>query len=38
MTGADLLVKELQARGVPFVSVLCGNGLSPFLRAAKQAE
>ena len=37
MTGADLLVRELQARGVPFVSVLCGNGLSPFLRAAAQA-
>ncbi len=37
MIGADLLVRELQARGVPFVSVLCGNGLSPFLKAAAQA-
>lgn len=38
MTGADLLVRELQARGVPFVSVLCGNGLDPLLIAAAQAE
>jgi len=37
MIGADLLVRELQARGVPFVSVLCGNGLGPFLKAAAQA-
>jgi len=33
-TGADLLVRELQARGVPFISVLCGNGLDPLLAAA----
>ena len=38
MTGADLLVWELQARGVPFVAVLCGNGLNPFLIAAAQAQ
>jgi acetolactate synthase-1/2/3 large subunit len=38
MTGADLLVRELQARGVPFVAVLCGNGLNPLLMAAAQAE
>ncbi|MFQ6040732.1 MAG: thiamine pyrophosphate-binding protein [Candidatus Poribacteria bacterium] len=38
MIGADLLVRELQARGVPFVSVLCGNGLGPFLKAAAEAE
>jgi len=37
MTGADLLVQELQARGVPFVAVLCGNGLDPLLIAAAQA-
>jgi len=37
MIGADLLVRELQARGVPFVSVLCGNGLNPFLKASAQA-
>ena len=34
ITGADLLVRELQARGVPFMSVLCGNGLDPLLAAA----
>lgn len=34
LTGADLLVRELQARGVPFMSVLCGNGLDPLLAAA----
>ena len=38
MTGAELLVRELQVRGVPFVSVLCGNGLGPFLSAASEAE
>jgi len=38
MTGAELLVRELQARGVPFVSVLCGNGLAPFLSAAAEAD
>ncbi|HIE27837.1 TPA: thiamine pyrophosphate-binding protein [Candidatus Poribacteria bacterium] len=38
MIGADLLVRELQARGVPFVSVLCGNGLGAFLKAAAEAE
>jgi acetolactate synthase-1/2/3 large subunit len=37
LTGADLLVRELQARGVPFVSVLCGNGLDPFLATATRA-
>lgn len=38
ITGADLLVRELQARGVPFVSLLCGNGLDPLLIAAARAE
>ncbi len=38
MNGADLLVRELQARGVPFVSVLCGNGLGSFLKSAAEAE
>ncbi|MHB1294703.1 MAG: thiamine pyrophosphate-binding protein [Anaerolineae bacterium] len=37
MLGADLLVRELQARGVPFVSLLPGNGLDPFLAAADEA-
>ncbi len=34
MNGADLLVRELEARSVPFISVLCGNGLDPLLAAA----
>ena len=29
-TGADLLVRQLKAQGVPFISTLCGNGLDPF--------
>jgi acetolactate synthase-1/2/3 large subunit len=33
MDGARWLVRELKRRGVPFVSVLCGNGLDPFLAA-----
>jgi len=37
MTGAEVLVRELQARGVPFMAVLCGNGLDPLLAAAAQA-
>ena len=27
MTGADLVVSELQLRGVPFIATLCGHGL-----------
>jgi acetolactate synthase-1/2/3 large subunit len=38
VNGADLLVRELQARGVPFVSLLCGNGLDPLLAAAARAD
>ena len=38
MTTADLLVEELQARGVQFVSVLNGHGLDPFLLACRKAE
>jgi len=37
MNGAELLVRELQSRGVSFVSVLCGNGLDSFLMAASKA-
>ena len=37
MNGADLLVQELEARGVPFISVLCGNGLNPLLESAKRS-
>lgn len=36
MTGAELVVQWLQNRGVGFVSVLCGNGLDPFLNASRQ--
>ncbi len=38
MNGADLLVQWLQHRGVGFVSVLCGNGLDPFLDASRRGE
>ncbi len=37
MTGADLLVRELKARGVTFLPTLCGHGLDPILYAAKRA-
>ena len=37
MRGAEVLVQRLQAAGVSHVSVLCGNGLGPFLSAAKRA-
>jgi acetolactate synthase-1/2/3 large subunit len=36
LTGADLLVRQLIAHGVPFVSTLCGNGLDPFYAACKR--
>ena len=36
MTGADLLVSQLKAQGVPFVPTLCGNGLDPFYVACKR--
>ena len=36
MTGADLLTRWLQSRGVSFVSVLSGNGLDPFLLASRR--
>lgn len=37
MTGAELLVRELKARGVTFLPTLCGHGLDPILYAAKRA-
>jgi len=37
MTAADLLVEELQARGVPFVATLNGHGLDPFYLACRRA-
>lgn len=36
MNGADLLVRQLKARGVPFVSTLCGNGLDPLYVSCKR--
>ena len=36
-TAADLLVKELQARGVSFVASLNGHGLDPFYLACERA-
>ena len=37
MTGAEVLVEQLQARGVPFVSILCGNGTEPIIDATAEA-
>jgi acetolactate synthase-1/2/3 large subunit len=36
MSGAELLTKWLQSRGVGFVSALSGNGLDPFLLASRK--
>ncbi len=36
MTGADVLVRQLKAQGVAFVTTLCGNGLDPFYVACKR--
>ena len=38
MTAADILVKELVARGVRFVATLNGHGLDPFYLACKRAD
>ena len=37
MNGAELLVQILKTHGVEHVSVLCGNGLNPFLQACIDA-
>jgi acetolactate synthase-1/2/3 large subunit len=37
MTAADLLVEELQARGVPFLATLNGHGLDPLYLACRKA-
>ena len=37
MTAADLLVEELQARGVPYIATLNGYGLDPFYLACRRA-
>ncbi|MHC4180734.1 MAG: thiamine pyrophosphate-binding protein, partial [Planctomycetota bacterium] len=36
MTGADVVVRQLRAQGVPFVSTLCGNGLDPLYVACRR--
>ncbi|MBM3499157.1 MAG: thiamine pyrophosphate-binding protein [Armatimonadetes bacterium] len=38
MNGADLLVKELQARGTPCLYTLCGNGLDAIFDATHRAN
>ena len=35
MNGAELLVQELSARGVEFISTLCGHGLNPLYVACE---
>lgn len=37
MTGAELFVSELKARGVEWMSTLCGHGLSPLYAACQKA-
>ena len=37
MKAAEVLVEELQARGVPFIATLNGHGLDPLLLACRQA-
>lgn len=37
MTVADILVEELQARGVTFIATLNGHGLDPFYLACRRA-
>lgn len=37
MTGAQALVQQLQARGVSFIPMLCGNGTEPIIDAAAEA-
>ena len=37
MTAADLIVEELQARGVRFIATLNGHGLDPFYLACRRA-
>jgi len=38
MNGADLFVRELQKRGVPFIATLCGHGLDPLFKACRDAN
>ncbi len=36
VTGADLVVRQLQAYDIPFVTTLCGNGLDPLYAACQR--
>ncbi len=38
MTGAQTLIQQLKSRGVPFISMLCGNGTEPIIEAAHEAD
>jgi acetolactate synthase-1/2/3 large subunit len=37
MNAADFLIRDLQARGIPCLYTLCGNGLDPLLDASARA-
>ena len=37
MTAAELLVRDLRERGVPWMATLCGHGLDPLFQAARNA-
>ena len=37
MKGIQLLVRELQRRGVPFIATLCGHGLNDLDQACEEA-
>ncbi|MGD9496825.1 MAG: thiamine pyrophosphate-binding protein [Armatimonadota bacterium] len=38
MTGAQALIEQLKARGVEFITMLCGNGTEPIIDAAAEAD
>lgn len=38
MTGAQALIEQLKRRGVPFLSMLCGNGTEAIIDAAAAAD
>ncbi|MFO8079672.1 MAG: thiamine pyrophosphate-binding protein, partial [Armatimonadota bacterium] len=38
MTGAQALIRQIKDRGVPFISMLCGNGTEPVIDAATEAD
>src|SRR5579872_4607708 len=37
MTAAEVLIRELQERGVQWMATLCGHGLDPLFQAARSA-